>query len=228
MVNTTVEPRDVTAVIDMFSALLLAASLALIAFNRLKTSVRIFAVHSLLLALVALSVALLSANTHILWTAAMTVVIKVILLPRYLNHTLKRTGARTEKGTLLSLPLAYLLACGLIILAYAITGPLVPQDPGSLFIAKQSLPAGTAIIFIGLFLMLIRRKAISQVIGLLIMENGLFLAALATTSGMPLIVEIGVFFDLVIAVIILGVLSDRLNMAFDTTDTAVISGAKEQ
>jgi hydrogenase-4 component E len=70
--------------------------------------------------------------------------------------------------------------------------------------------------------MISRRKAITQIMGLMVMENGLFLAAIATSYGMPLIVELGVFFDVLVAVLIMGIFAFRINQTFDTVDTGIL------
>jgi hydrogenase-4 component E len=77
-----------------------------------------------------------------------------------------------------------------------------------------------ALFLIGFFLMMNRRKAISQVVALLTAENGLFLAAIALTYGMPLIVEIGIFFDVLVGLMILGILSYRIAETFESMDTS--------
>jgi hydrogenase-4 component E len=75
------------------------------------------------------------------------------------------------------------------------------------------------VVFIGMFMMISRRKAITQMVGLLMMENGLFLGIISTTYGMPLIVEIGIFFDVFMAVLIMGIFAYRINRSFETLDT---------
>jgi hydrogenase-4 component E len=80
------------------------------------------------------------------------------------------------------------------------------------------LPVSISIMLIGLFIMTSRRKAITQIIGLLTMENGVFLSGLSITSGMPMIVELGIFFDILVAALILGVFVFRINRTFETID----------
>ena len=71
----------------------------------------------------------------------------------------------------------------------------------------------------GLGLMIVRKKALSQIAGLIIMENGVYLAALVATLGLPIAVELGVFFDLLVGVLLLGVFAYRINQTFDTINT---------
>ena len=85
--------------------------------------------------------------------------------------------------------------------------------------SSRGLPVSLALTFIGLLLMATRRKAISQLIGLITIENGIFLAGLIATLGLPFFVEIGVFFDLLVAVGVTAVLTMRINEHFDTVNT---------
>jgi hydrogenase-4 component E len=82
--------------------------------------------------------------------------------------------------------------------------------------SQHALPVAVSLMLIGLGLMIGRRKALSQVAGLIIMENGVYLAALVATLGLPVAVELGVFFDLLIGVLLLGVLAYRINQTFDS------------
>ncbi|HEY6950769.1 MAG TPA: hydrogenase, partial [Bacteroidota bacterium] len=72
------------------------------------------------------------------------------------------------------------------------------------------------------FIMISRKKAVTQIIGLLTMENGLFLSGLSITHGMPLIVEVGIFFDILVAALILGLFVFRINKSFETIDIAAM------
>jgi hydrogenase-4 component E len=77
-----------------------------------------------------------------------------------------------------------------------------------------------AVFLIGFFMMVNRRKALTQVLALLCLENGLFLAAISLTYGMPLLVELGIFFDLLVAVMVLGILVYRIRGTFDSMDVS--------
>ena len=111
---------------------------------------------------------------------------------------------------------ALIVGVGLALTAYLAAGRL---ELTGAFPARQALPVSLALIFIGLLLMATRRKAISQLIGLITIENGIFLAGLIATLGLPLFVEIGIFFDLLVAVGVTAVLTLRINEQFDTMNT---------
>ncbi|TQS85126.1 MAG: hypothetical protein A3208_05180 [Candidatus Methanoprimaticola hominis] len=92
---------------------------------------------------------------------------------------------------------------------------------------RNCLALSVSIILIGLLMMCTRRKAITETVGLLMMENGLFLGAIALSHGMPLIVEIGAFFDVMVAVIIIGIFAYRINRSFNSVDTTFLRRLRE-
>jgi len=83
-----------------------------------------------------------------------------------------------------------------------------------------------ALFLIGFFMMINRRKALTQVLALLSLENGLFLAAISLTYGMPMIVELGIFFDVLVAAMILAILVYRIRETFDSMDVSRLSRLK--
>ena len=118
-----------------------------------------------------------------------------------------------------------LLICGaLVILSFYITQPIISL--GSL-LTQDSLAIALAIVLIGFFTMIARKKAVTQMIGFLVIENGLFLGATAAAYGMPLIVELGVFFDVLVAGWIIGIYTQRLQDTFDSVDTTKLTALKE-
>jgi hydrogenase-4 component E len=123
---------------------------------------------------------------------------------------------RREVELVLSTPAALLLAVAAVLVAYRAAGTL--NLPGAVP-SQHALPVAVALVLIGLALMIGRKKALSQIAGLIIMENGVYLAALVATLGLPLAVELGVFFDLLIGVLLLGVFAYRINETFDTINT---------
>ncbi|MBB4984487.1 MULTISPECIES: NADH-quinone oxidoreductase subunit H [Streptomyces] len=108
-----------------------------------------------------------------------------------------------------------LTAAALTLLAYAVARPLVALDPGP---AVQALPVGLAVVLVGFFVLATRRRALSQVVGFLLLDNGITATAFLATSGVPLIVELGVSFDVLLAALVLQVLTARMRAAFGTTD----------
>jgi len=94
------------------------------------------------------------------------------------------------------------------------------SGPGAATVGHNTLAVAVSLFLIGFFMMLNRRKAVTQVLALLSLENGLFLAAISLTYGMPLVVELGVFFDLLVATMVLGILVYRIRETIDSMDVS--------
>jgi hydrogenase-4 component E len=210
--------------VNLGSALLLLTCFAIVAQRRLSACVDMFAVQSVLLAATAALVAFLTGIHHIYIAAALTVVIKAVLIPRILKQVVERLNVTRELVMNVNIPASLLICGGLVMLAFFITQPIIPLG---FLLTRDSLAISLAIILIGFFTMIARKKAITQVIGFLVMENGLFLGATSAAYGMPLIVEIGVFFDVLVGALIIGIYTHRLQDAFDSVDTTKLTTLKE-
>jgi hydrogenase-4 component E len=210
--------------VDLGSALLLLTCFAIAAQRRLSACVDLFALQSWLLAGTVALIAFLTDHSHIYVAAALTVLIKGLVLPRVLKRVIERLNVTRELVMNVNVPTGLLICGGLAILAFVITQPIIPLG---YLLTRDSLAIALAIVLIGLFTMIARRKAITQLVGFLMMENGLFLGATAAAYGMPLIVELGVFFDVLVVGLIAGVYTQRIHDAFDSLDTSKLVGLKE-
>ena len=112
------------------------------------------------------------------------------------------------------------LSGGLTLVAYMVGESFYHPEAGSASLGHNTLAVAISVFLIGFFMMLNRRKALTQVLALLSLENGVFLAAICLTYGMPLIVELGVFFDVLVAVLVLGILVYRIRESFDSMDVS--------
>jgi hydrogenase-4 component E len=197
---------------------------AIVGQRRLSACVDLFALQSAFLVVTAALVAYLTGNQHIYIAAGLTGAIKVIIIPRVLKKVIDRLNVKRELVMHVNVPTGLLICGGLVMLAFFIAQPIIPL--GSL-LTRDSLAIALAIVLIGLFTMIARHQAVSQLVGFLVLENGLFLGATAATYGMPLVVELGVFFDVLIATLIAGIYTNRLQAAFDSVDTDRLSALKE-
>jgi hydrogenase-4 membrane subunit HyfE len=203
-------------VVDGLAILLLAVALCSVTLRGLVAAVWLLAVQSILLALVAATIAWSSGAAH-MWAAAfLTLAVRAIAVPAVLLAMLRAISLKRETRPLVSTRDALILAVALALAAFAAAGHL---ELTGAFPARQALPVSLALTFIGLLVMTTRRKAVSQLIGLITIENGIFLAGLIATLGLPLFVEIGIFFDLLVAVGVTAVLTLRINEHFDTVNT---------
>jgi hydrogenase-4 component E len=207
---------DAGAIVDGLALALLGVALFSVAMRGLVAGVWLLVVQSGLLALVAATIAFSSGAEHMWAAALLTLVVRAGAVPVVLFRVLDAVALRRETRPLLSTRNALILAVLLVLVAFFAAGRL---DLSDAFPAHDALPVSLALTFIGLLLMATRRKAVSQLIGLITIENGIFLAGLIATLGMPLFVEIGVFFDLLVAVGVTAVLTLRINEHFDTVNT---------
>jgi hydrogenase-4 component E len=147
----------------------------------------------------------------------------VVFLPWLLNRQVRRIGISQEIAPLLDAPASLLLCGGLTLLGYIVARPFTALER----LGNNTLAVAMALVLTGFFLMFNRRKAITQVLALLTVENGVMLAAIAlTTYGMPLVVELGIFFDVMVAVMVLGILVYRIRESFASMDTSKLNQLK--
>jgi len=206
-------------IINGLAVAIFLTTFIIVAHTRLYPWVSTYAIQSLALGLLAAAVAYFTNSPHIYIVATLAIAIKSVIIPRFLRYTMDRIRVDKEVEMLVNVPASLLISGGLAILSYFITEPIVVQGN---VITKNCLAISIAVVLIGFFIMITRRKAITQIMGLMVMENGLFLAAIATSYGMPLIVEIGVFFDILVGVLIMGVFAFQINRTFETVDTGIL------
>ena len=202
---------------------MLVFQLLLVVQRMLLTSIRLFALQSLLLTSIAGLIAYFHNATHVYVVAGLTLIGKVIFLPWRLDQQVRRIGITQEIEPLLNAPTSMLLCGGLTLLSYIVARPFTVLER----LGNNTLGIAMTLVLTGFFLMFNRRKAITQVLALLTVENGVMLAAVAlTTYGMPLVVELGIFFDVVVAVMVLGILVYRIRESFDSMDTSKLNQLK--
>jgi hydrogenase-4 component E len=162
--------------------------------------------------------AILAAERHSAETVAIAVgigVLKVGIIPSMLRRVLAQVPDARETRPLVNVSASMLAAAGLTLLAYAAARPLVALAPSA---SARATPVGIAVVLIGFFLAATRQRAISQIIGVLLIDNGIAAVAFLATGGVPLIVELGASADLGLAVLVLQILTTRLHATFGPTD----------
>ena len=210
-------------VISLLATLMLVVQLLMVIQRMLLTNVRLFALQSLFLAGIAATVAFFNRASHVYLVAGLIVVLKVVLLPWFLERLVKRVQITQEVSPLLDSTTAMLLCGAFTLLGYVVARPFASTER----LGNNTLGVAIALLLMGFFLMINRRKAITQVLALLSAENGLFLAAISlTTYGMPLVVELGIFFDLFVAVMVLGILVYRIRESFASIDVSRLNKLK--
>jgi hydrogenase-4 component E len=157
----------------------------------------------------------------------LTLALKGAVIPWMLLYVMDKLRTEREVEPLVSIPLSLLVCGGLTVVAFYITQPIIFSGGAITTITRDCLAISLAVVLIGFFTMISRKKAITQVMGMLTMENGLFLAAISVTYGMPLIVELGIFFDALVAVLIMGLFAFRIKRTFASVDTTVMRGLQD-
>ena len=198
-------------IINLLAAVLLLLSFAMLAQRRIRSLIDLFAAQGFVLALSTAFVAYATGQSHLYWSAGMTLVLKVCLLPWILHRLIRRLDVKWDVETLINIPTTMLVGIVLVILAFNLAQP-VSQLAGT--VTRGTLGIALA--------------AVPQVIGFLAMENSLFFAATAATYGMPMAVELGIALDVLIGVIILGVFFFQIRERFDSLDIHHLEKLKEE
>src|SRR2546428_8761839 len=189
----------------------------------LLSTIRLFAVQSVMLAAIATIVGFFNSAVDVYIVAGLTLAGKVFFLPWLLNRLVRRIQIHQEIDPMLNSTVSMLLCGGLTLLGYIVARPFTSLTR----LGNNTLPIAITLLLTGFFLMFNRRKAITQVLALLTIENGVMLAAVAlTTYGMPLVVELGIFFDVMVAVMVLGILVYRIRETFASMDVGKLSQLK--
>lgn len=202
---------------------MLVSAFLMVGQKALFTAIRLYGAQSLLLAVLAATIAVSEGRHELFVTAALTLTLKGILIPWFLMRTVDRIGITREIEPFLNVPTSLLICLGLTVVGYRVSTGFLEGARG---VSHHLIGVSLSILLIGLFLMVTRRKAITQILALLTVENAVFLVAVGVTSGMPLIVELGISFDVILAVLILGILVHRIVDRFESMDVSRLSNLK--
>lgn len=204
---------------DALSVLILFSSFILMANKKIKSYIKTFRIQSLLIALAAGIMGIKSpldeGRIDLLVVCLLIVVLKVIFIPNLLNKTYANTEYKVKKDFILNIPILILMCCALVVFSYFSMSTIDGINSG---IINKQIVNSVSVILIGLLFMISRKKAIGQIVGFLVIENGLYVTALFSTHGMPFIVDVGIFIDVITAVIILGFMVFRINEKFESID----------
>jgi hydrogenase-4 component E len=206
--------------VTLMAALVLVLQIAMVAQRSLIMNIRIFGTQSFLLAGIAGAIAYFNGAVHIYIAAGLTVIVKAILVPLVLERLVDRIGIRHEIEPIVNVPVSIVISGCLTMVAYVVAESFYHPEAEGASLGHNTLAVAISIFLIGFFMMINRRKALTQVVALLSLENGVFLAAICLTYGMPLIVEIGVFFDVLVAVMVLGILVYQIRETFESMDVS--------
>ena len=217
------EPERAIQIIDFLTSSILVTSFLVLGSKRLLFSVQVIFLQAMLLVGVTTVMAVYTGDQEIYLAAFFTFLIKALIIPYVLYRVIRKINLKKDTYDFIGNKVSLVLAGVLVILSFVVVPETI--SPGS-FIGDNALTVAVALLILGLFEMITRKLAVMQIIGLLMMENGLFLAGVGTNHGMPLVVELGIFLDILVGVLIMGVLIFKINNTFDTIDTNQLKNLK--
>jgi len=198
----------------LLAGAMLVTSFALLYQERIAAVLKAFAAQSIILALAVAWAAWSEHEPDLFITAAIALTLKGIIIPVALHRTVVRLGIHREVEKVVGVGIALLVGLALTGLAQAL---VVKVAQGTASHARESLALALAIVLLGFLMMIVRRNAVTQIVGFMSMENGLILAATGA-RGMPLVVEVSVAFSVLIALFVFAVFVFRIRERFDTID----------
>jgi len=209
--------------VNLLSFVALGTTFLLIVRGTLTAQVRLFAWQSTVLAILAATVAAFAGSFELLGVALVLALLKGFLIPRVLNQAVTNIGVQVSALPYLGTSAA-LIVCGLlVVVAFYVMGPVAASNP---LPTAGAIPLAFAGVLVGFFATVNRRRVLTQILGFLMLENSIFLLALLTTYGVPFIVEMGGFLDLLVAVLIMVVFVYRIKENFDSLDVDHLGALK--
>lgn len=208
----------------VLAALVLFLSFVLLSQNRLISAIHAFAWQGALVAAVTTVVAATGQVPHLYFSAALTLALKALLIPWMMHRLVRRLELERHTESLQSPALVTMAAVALVIFSYWLVLPMIQAEQT---FTRNIIAISLAVVLIGFLMMVFRTQAVAQVLGFMSMENGLFLAAVSATGGMPLVVELGVAFDVLVAMVLFGVFFLQIRESIDSLDVDRLNRLRE-
>lgn len=197
----------------------------MLGMRHLRSSLWFYSLCTLMIVAETVWVATIGGENSMYLVALGIFLIKVISVPLFLNWIIKKIDVQSDSGTILAAPLAMHAGIFLMAVCYLLAAqlPELANDTNG----RLAATGGMSLIFTGMLLMLTRKVAISQIIGFLVLENGIYLFALTQAKGMPMIIEMGILLDVLVAVMISGLLLFRIKKSFEHIDVTQLTELRE-
>ena len=224
MMGVVMSAEVLSKAVNLLSFVALGLTILLIVRTSLEGQVRVFGLQSLVLALLSVLIAVYSGSLELFGVGVALVLVKGVIIPRVLNRAVAKIGLARVAAPYLSAAPALMICALLTIIAFYVITPIAASNP---LPTADAMPLAFAGVLIGFFIMVNRRRAVTQILGFLMLENGTFLLALLATYGVPFIVEMGVFLDLLVAVLIMEVFVYHIKDNFDSIDVGELGKLKE-
>jgi hydrogenase-4 component E len=210
--------------INLLASMLLLIAFAMLSQRRILSLIKLFAWQGLVLSLSTFVVAYSTDQYNLYYSAGLTLLLKVLVLPWLLHRLMRKLNVRWDVETLINIPTTMLFGIVLVIFSFNLAAPISQLSES---ITRGLIGIALASVLLSLLMMLTRRKAIPQVVGFLAMENGLFFAATSATHGMPLVVELGIALDVLVATFIFGIFFFQIRETFDSLDISHMEKLKD-
>jgi hydrogenase-4 component E len=210
---------------SLLAALILLTAFGLLVQRRMYALLHLFAWQGLFLSISTAIVGFVAKSHHLYISSLLTLTIKVVLLPYILHTLIRKLKIHKEVESIVNVPTTMLIGIALVIFSYHLTAPIREL---STLVTRSTLAVALATVLLGFLMMITRKHAVTQIIGFLAMENGLLFAATSATYGMPLVVELGVALDLLIAAFIFGMFFFHISTTFDSLDVDQMARLKEE
>ncbi len=207
---------------ELLLLLVVLTDFAVLGTSRLRTCIRSVAAQGLLLGLLPVALAT-TLTVHVGGLALGTVLVKAVILPWFLVWAIREAAVRREVEPIVGFTASLLLGALALALAFAISARLPAVDVREPLLVPVSL----ATVMIGLIVLTTRRKALTQVVGYLMLENGIYLFGLTQTESVPFLLELGVLLDVFAGAFIMGIVVFHINREFDSLDSARLSELRD-
>jgi hydrogenase-4 component E len=210
--------------LDTCAALLLLLSFAMLSQRRIVTLVNLYALQGAVLAAATLLLAWRTGEDHLYVSAALTLGLKVALLPWLLHRLIRKLEVYRDTEPLLNVSGTMLVGLVIVVFAFSLAQPITQLASTA---TRSAIGIALAVVLLAFLMMITRRKAMSQVVGFLSMENGVLFGAMSASYGMPMVVELGIALDVLVAVLVLGVFFFQIRERFDSLDLHHLESLKE-
>ena len=207
--------QSYVTVLDLGTGALLLCAVLITWRRDFAALTRLLGAQGAALALIPIALGLHQRDAVLTTVGAGVLVLRALVLPRVVSRLLQGEVLPREAQPRLNTSASLLVTAALTVFSYAITRPVVVLDPTP---ATHAVPLAFAVVLIALFVLVTRRRALTQVVGFLMLDNGIAGLAFLATSGVPLLVELGASLDVLLVVLILQILSGRMRVKFGRTD----------
>ena len=204
--------ETVHTIIDDLGALLLFSMILIVMASQISRAIYAVAAQSLFIAIAGGVLARSTGNVDLWVIAGVTLAVKAIMLPWVLHWVVRRMNVRREVEPVIPDAATIVLAVAVVVMSFDLSTSLGTVRQA---ITGNALPVGIALTVLGVLVMATRKTALTQMVGLFASENGIFFTAMAVTQGMPLIIEIGVTLDVILAALVMTILVLRVRSTVD-------------